>query len=331
MTLMAQAVGMVDLAEFNENGFVVVDDVLDPHNDLDPIISEYSRVLDRLAHELHDQGAIESTYADLPFGRRAIEVFRASGSLHRQYFDFSLPEVVRADTPIWTGPAVFNVLRNERILDIIESMIGGEIYSNPIQHVRIKVPEHLAPRDEAGLPQESATPWHQDNGVQREEADDTEMITVWFPLLDAAVENGCLQVVPGSHRSGLLQHCPGHSGVQVPTRLFAADAALPLPIRRGSVIFMHRHTCHGSVPNVSDDVRWSFDLRYNPIGQPTGRGALPGFVARSRRDPASELRDPEAWTALWRDARDRIALAQATGETDRLKFYRWDATDPACA
>ncbi len=57
---------------------------------------------------------------------------------------------------------------------------------------------------------------------------------------------------------------------------------------------MHKHTIHGSPPNVSDRIRWSLDLRSNPIGQPIGRPEFPGFVARSRLDPESELRDPEA-------------------------------------
>jgi hypothetical protein len=58
---------------------------------------------------------------------------------------------------------------------------------------------------------------------------------------------------------------------------------------------------------VSDDIRWSFDLRYQPIGQPTGRPAFPGFVARSRRYPESELRDWREWRQLWLDARARLA------------------------
>ena len=38
----------------------------------------------------------------------------------------------------------------------------------------------------------------------KEEADDTEIITVWFPLRDATEENGCLAVVPRSHQEGLV-------------------------------------------------------------------------------------------------------------------------------
>ena len=66
-----------------------------------------------------------------------------------------------------------------------------------------------------------------------------------------------------------------------------------MPLDRGSVLFLHKRTVHSSLPNVSEEVRWSFDLRYNPTGEPTGRHLFPGFVARSRANPETELRDPE--------------------------------------
>ena len=70
---------------------------------------------------------------------------------------------------------------------------------------------------------------------------------------------------------------------------------------------------HSSLSNNSDDVRVSLDLRYNPTGQPTGRPEFPGFVARSRRDPSSELRDPEAWKQL-----KLLALERETSSHDLL-------------
>jgi hypothetical protein len=83
---------------------------------------------------------------------------------------------------------------------------------------------------------------------------------------------------------------------------------------------------HSSLPNVSNEIRISFDLRYNPISQPTGRSAFPGFVARSRRAPEAELRDAAEWARRWMTARDRLAdLGQD------LPFNRWSATDPVCA
>src|SRR5262249_61910811 len=155
--------------------------------------------------------------------------------------DFTLQDGrVRKHTPIWLGPAVFNVIRNEKILDAVESLIGPEIYSNPIQHVRIKPPEHLTPRDPVtGRLLMPATPWHQDQGVTLEEADETEMVTVWFGLSESTIDNGCLHIRPRSHLGGLLQHCPTGQGLEIPEALMPG-AYLPGPLKPGSAILMHR-------------------------------------------------------------------------------------------
>ena len=100
---------------------------------------------------------------------------------------------------------------------------------------------------------------------------------------------------------------------------------VPLPMMPGDVIFMDRLTCHGSLPNNSDQVRISFDLRYNAVGESTGREVFPGFVARSRANPASVLKDPVVWNEMWVEARAKLAR-----EEDR-PFNRWVAGDPACA
>ena len=82
---------------------------------------------------------------------------------------------------------------------------------------------------------------------------------------------------------------------------------------------------HGSLENKSDAFRWSFDLRYNPIGQATGRPHFPGFIAQSRQNPQSELDDHREWARLWQEARARLAGVQD------IKHNRWDKDDPLCA
>jgi phytanoyl-CoA hydroxylase len=226
------------VAQFRRDGYLIVEDLFDPAEDLDPVIEEYKRVLDKLADELYAKGEISSTYTDLPFGQRLIEIYKESGKVNAQYFDFSLPQAnVQPDTPYWAGPAVFRMLRNEKLLDAVESIIGPEIYSNPVQHVRLKPPEHLCPVNEKGQVQLGKTPVHQDNGVVTEEADNTEILTVWFPLWDATRENGCLCVWPGSHRLGLIDHCPSDIGLKIPGK-FVPGKALSLPMKQGSALFM---------------------------------------------------------------------------------------------
>jgi len=322
--------GLTDaqVAEFNFEGFLIVRDYLNPAEDLNPIIREYEGVLDRLAQALFARSEISSTHADKDFSERLIQVCQESGKVQAQWFDFSLPQKnIKADTPIWTGQAVFNALRHPRILDAIESLIGPEIYSNPVQHARLKLPEQRGVQDEAGQLVQGATPWHQDNGVVLPEADETDMITVWFSLWDAPIESGCLQLIPRSHHRGLVDHCPlGAAGAGIPAKLIKQEEAIPVPMKAGDVLFLHRRMCHASLSNHSNRVRWSFDLRYNPIGQDTGRKSFPGFVARSRAHPETELHDGERWAESWFETRRRIA-----SRGDETFFNRWDEKAEVCA
>ena len=315
---------------FYRQGYVVAEGLLDPAADLEPVIAEYHMVLDKLAGELCARGEISERYEALDFNERYTRICEESGRVHHQYFDFMLPKRnVQPDAPLWVGPAVFHMIRNEKLLDAVEQFIGPEIYSNPVQHVRMKPPEQRTPRDaETGRLQMGATPWHQDGGVVTEDADETEMITVWFPLWDAPEEAGCLEVIPYSHRAGLQRHCPSPTGggPSLHEEALQREAAVALPMRRGDVLFMTRYTQHASLPNRSERMRWSFDLRYNPVGQPTGREVFPGFVARSRRHPESELRDARAWAQLWYDTRARMAAPDFVD----FSYNRWTSDYPGC-
>lgn len=319
------------LDHFNHYGFVAVEGVLDPENVIAPVIEEYAGVLDNLADKLLEEGKITSKYGDLEFSDRVTQIYAESGEVHNKYFDFTLSVAnVTHDTPFWVGPAVFNALTAPGLLDAVESLIGPEIYSNPVQHVRIKVPEKDAPRDYEGNVIYGAAPWHQDCGVVNPEADETQMITVWFPLMDTDEENGCLQVVPGSHRGeDMLIHCPGGKAVQgnlaIPESEFEAGKGIAVPLKKGDALFFSKYTVHSSFPNNSDRIRWSFDLRYHPVGQATGRSFLPGFVARSRSNPESELHDPVKWREMWEDARAALA------ENVQPVFNRWDGSEAVCA
>ena len=320
------------LDRFREDGYLIVEDVL-TGEDLAAIEAEYRKIVDRVSADLALRGKLRPL-AGTTFSECYIEAMQQLDDMYDlyQHLDISLPLLEDLDHShtMNAGPEVFRLLTNPRLLDIVESVIGPEIYSNPVQHVRIKVPESRAPRDDNGMVKFGVTPWHQDAGVVNPDADESMILTVWFPLMDADAENGCLQVVPGSHRGDLLTHCPGMeasspSGLQIPESQFEVGKAVPVPLKKGDVLFMTKFTIHSSLPNNSDRIRWSFDLRYNPIGHSTGRTSFPGFVARSRSKPDSELHDPVIWNEMWTEARDALAKGNEPA------FNRWDGSDPVCA
>lgn len=320
----------VDRERFDREGYLVIEDIFDPEIDLDPVVDEYAKLLDDVAGAWYAQGSIDSAYADLPFAERFGHVLNDIGPDGYRAFDITLSSPITEDAPIHTGPAVFALITHSRLLDVVEQLVGSEILSNPIQHVRIKPPElTLNNKFQQRNTMVAATEWHQDQGVATIDVDATEMLTVWFPVFDTTTENGCLCVVPGSHKRGLLLHCPSKPGQVFDLRIpevIRGSNGLPLEMKRGSALFMHRLTMHSSLRNMSAGARWSFDLRYQPVGQPTGRDWLPAFVVRSRAEPAREIRDWRRWADLWTDARRSIA---ANPSVQRPR--RWTGSEAECA
>lgn len=310
--------------QFDTDGYVVVRGLLDWNRDLAPVFQEYEQVLDKLVHRWHREGRLSSLHEGLPFGERLTCAVAEARLPYDRYFDISLPQGdVTEDTPVHLGPAVFELMRNPFLLDLVEQFIGPEIFSSPIQHARIKIPESRLPKESrTGLT--ARIGWHQDVATVVEEADESDILTVWFPMTMARVENGCLAVVPGSHRHGLAQHCLIQDQVCIPDRLIS-DNFVPLPMEPGDVLIMHRRTKHAGLPNHSDSIRWSFDLRYQPTDQPSARPWFPGFIARSRANAASELRDANAWIQKWTDTRNELIAGGG------VAFYRWKKNDPMCA
>ena len=81
-------------------------------------------------------------------------------------------------------------------------------------------------------------------------------------------ENGCLQVIKGSHKLGRLNHASvrGQNGAD-PERVELAEAAglerVHCVLPRGGAVFFHCNTLHSSAPNHSDSPRWGLICCYN--------------------------------------------------------------------
>ncbi len=306
---------------FEANGYLVVEDVVDPET-LSAVRAEYATLMDRLYATWREDGKVPAPTADMGFWDK-LDIAVRSGFDWYQPLDISLPHAdIGEETPMHFGPAVFQLATHPGILDIVESLIGPELTSNPIQHVRIKPPEVQVDKAETRAHIVS-TDWHQDRGVTLESADRTEMITVWLAITDATVENGCLQVKPGM-REDMLPHCTMKQ-VGITDTYLPKDAAVPVPVPAGGAVIFHPLTPHASLDNKSDGYRWSFDLRYNVTGQSTGRDHFPSFVVRSRKDPASVLRDWRVWKDMWEETRHRLA------HRPHIEQHRWPSDGPYCA
>ncbi|WP_299600074.1 phytanoyl-CoA dioxygenase family protein [uncultured Tateyamaria sp.] len=308
------------VAQFQTQGYLVVEDVI-PAPVISAVRVEYATLMDQLYARWEGEGHVPGGEG-LSFWEK-LSVSYAVGCDWFQPMDISLPGgEIEADCPMHFGPAIFDLVVEDRLLDVIEDLIGPEITSNPIQHVRIKPPSPQLAEGEARA-HITSTDWHQDRGVGHEEADATDMVTAWVAITDATVENGCLQVLPGID-DGLLPHCPQVQTAIAPKHLDTSDA-VPLPVKSGGAVLFHPLVPHASLPNWSQGFRWSFDLRYNVTGQPTGRDHFPSFVARSRMAPETALRDWRGWRDMWFNTRSRLA------HQPHIPIHRWASDAPFCA
>jgi len=285
--------------DFDRKGYLLLEDWL-TEADLAPIIEEYCTYIDRRTQNLYAQGEVTNLYANKPFTHRLAAISAESPLLY--------PEL---DIMHMRGAATFAFLRHPKLLDLAEAFVGPEVICSPIQHVRPKLPSGLTPRGS----DPHVVHWHQDAGVTWEEADPHFILTMWIPLVDATLENGCLRVLPSVYKDGLLPHRTKRgTGTAIHGALLAGKTIVPIPMRKGSLLLMHKHTPHSSGRNSSDGVRWSIDLRYQATGTATGRPFQPAFVVRSRENPQSVCSDYETWCRRW-----QAALEQSVEH----RIHRW--------
>ena len=311
------------IADFKTKGFLVIDNLFDQQKTLQPVRAEYQTILDQLVTGWVAEGRMPQPPVGADFFTKLKLAYQA-GCDWFQPLDISLPgDRITEQTPMHFGPAVFDLLTDERLLDCVEQLIGPEITSNPIQHVRLKPPAPLLYDDEVRA-HITRTDWHQDRGVAHAEADQTDMVTVWIAMTDATAENGCLQVIPKQPDQGLLPHCP-KTQTAIADPFIDEERAVCLPVSSGGIVLLDPLVPHASLPNLTDQFRWSFDIRFNRTGEPTGRAHFPDFIARSRAQPETELNDWQVWRSLWEEARLRLSGAQ------HIPIHRWASDAPFCA
>jgi ectoine hydroxylase-related dioxygenase (phytanoyl-CoA dioxygenase family) len=116
--------------------------------------------------------------------------------------------------------------------------------------------------------------WHQDYGYwyKNQFMYPDQLLSVMIALTKANKENGCLQVIRGSHKLGRVNH--GFSGEQVGADMVMVNNALKTmelvycEIEPGDALFFHSNLLHRSEANLSDYPRWSIISCYNAQSNP---------------------------------------------------------------
>ena len=154
------------------------------------------------------------------------------------------------------SPFFRKLAHDTRLLDPLEAILGPDL-------------EFLSDKivfKSAGV--DYSSPWHQDwpywEGAHK--------ISIWVALDPATTENGCLKMLPGSHKQVATHDGTAQAGEGFGHRL-RSDAvdesqAAILPAASGDAIYFHDLTLHASFPNTTGQDRWAFITTYRSAAEP---------------------------------------------------------------
>ena len=156
------------------------------------------------------------------------------------------------------GDSVYGLAaRSHRVVDTMEAMLGGEVYH---YHSKLTAKEPL----EGG-----AWEWHQDYGYWYHNGCVSPYMASMMLALDKTTrENGCLQVIRGSHHAGRVDHgvLPGEQVGADPRRVEEMLKTMELvycEMEPGDGLFFHANVMHRSDQNRSPNRRWTVLFCYN--------------------------------------------------------------------
>ena len=123
-------------------------------------------------------------------------------------------------------------------------------------------------------------PWHQDALYFPFEPD--AQLGVWLAVTAATLDNGCLHVLPGSHRETVHAHVrdqrPGSNYGYLEIVDHDMGGAVPVLMQPGDLLVFHSHLMHRSTDNVSDGIRAAMVYHYSPAGTVDRAPRGPSYV-----------------------------------------------------
>jgi ectoine hydroxylase-related dioxygenase (phytanoyl-CoA dioxygenase family) len=197
-----------------------------------------------------------------PEVERLYEVAIKDAVISKKSYDVKDGSGRRSKLALWFTPGddLYGlVTRSKRLVASVARLLDG---SAPVCHFHSKL---MQKEPRVG----GAWEWHQDYGYwyKNEFLLPGQMISVMIAITSSTKENGCLQVINGSHKMGRVEH--GKNGEQAGASQRYVDLALktmPLvyvELEPGDALFFHSNLLHRSDANLSEKSRWSLISCYN--------------------------------------------------------------------
>ena len=238
--------------QWENDGYLLLKGVI-PDTAIDGVRNSFAHVVDHIIRELKADGIIEDEGLELPFETRLAQV----AGEHANRFGRSWRNQVAT-------VEIFDLHYAPRLVDAIAQLTGTDVIGHPVFNARPKLPGQ----------QLTVVPWHQDSGYFGAVSETSLIPTVWIPLVPVDETNGCLQVVAGSHRLGVVDHrTEEREGkfLEVMDELIEDARIATCPMEVGDALVFHNLTLHRSLPHTTSEiVRWAIDIRYLRDGDHPG-------------------------------------------------------------
>lgn len=160
---------------------------------------------------------------------------------------------------------VMALTKHPRVLEVVKAILGPDVILLDSRFI-CKYPALKTNRAEEELPYVA---WHQD--MRYWGIDGGPVLSVWLAFDDSLKENGALQVIPGSHCSGMFPHRQALRGgnmlsvnQEIPEELVQVEQAVLCPLLAGQMSVHDGLLVHASDPNMSIMRRCGFVIRYVP-------------------------------------------------------------------
>ena len=207
------------------------------------------------------------------------EIATGDDTLRKHAFDLNDLSGKKTKLTLWFTPGndAYGLLtKSNRMVSSVDKLLDGD---SPVCHFHSKL---MQKEPKVG----GAWEWHQDYGYwyKNEFLFPNQMMSVMVAITAANKENGCLQVIKGSHKMGRIEH--GFAGEQVGASQHYVDLALQtmelvnVEIEAGDALFFHSNLLHRSEANLSESPRWSLISVYNraanvPYNEPSQSSTVP--------------------------------------------------------
>ena len=195
-----------------------------------------------------------------PERKRLVE--DAAGFIDGTYPVSNLPDdgdILAVHFPHWVSPVARDAVVHPGIADVVGTIAGAHL---PGWDGRTKCMQSMLFFKPAGLQGQA---WHQDERFIPTR--DRSLVGAWIALDDATVDNGCLWVLPGSHRTGMIYPTCAHDR---PDEFDHSDEAygfddsdaIPVEVAAGTVVFFNGYLLHRSFRNRSSGTRMALVNHY---------------------------------------------------------------------